>query len=758
MTNRRFSNSAQPLDTALNDLTTRLATHGTADFIGSAGNLQNVMSMESVDGAQLANARTSLNNARSNILAVLDNAKLSGKPSNAGVFSYSAEDAAPEANADASEENPLFTNAQLEAGAMVAVASEDPVAYAKAALDTTGSHKEGLINNTTAGDTVEMGYSDDAVSLEAYDDGNLKAYIPFSIMYNVLAARQGDFAEAFYPTLVVSPDQAGVEVSITRTMLYKEVRHQSSGKTTNFDRVNLLDAVQNPELLDNDSTRVYPVYQDGVNNDSFIDPAIVPPVSVTPDNLPVDTLPLLPGMEHNLLGLGQAAILGLQGELDSSDQLAHPVRLDDVYLRVTNKDGEASVIRVNVRSLPFSQFHKAQEGLDREVQLNFRNTQLMLSADTKDITGAPAAALQSVFTGATADHMANFRLTVTGNGNLEFGTIFVETTTGRVESVQLRTGDRTYEAETSATVIDAVKGGIKSIEFICFTLDLYRTNYNRRQRGTLVESTLYSERYATKLGSPITAITPPTDTRTATDLIAPVTATRIRNDNNAITKLFAYAETLDSLMVSYDKNLPRPEIEGISRHIIVPFYEHKRISMHNHLQSLRSADKPSDVNAVLVNIFKEVSYRALRDSNYEAALTAQTGVVGQLPRLLIGTNPVVAKHLMVNESGRLDTIKFDTKIVTTVDKRLGAPGTDSHEVFMTFTRPGTQLDPLSFGQFLWCPELVTTIQTSRNGGVSNEVMVQPRTYHMQMLPILMRITIDDLGDSLTGKTAIRTEY
>lgn len=753
MSNRRFSRNTQPLDKAIDQLTTQLNNQGVVGFVGATGQASNIMSMESIDGAQLKSAQSTIATAKENIRSILADAGLSGR-SEKNMFSYSAEDA----ESDKAEENPLFTDAQLEAGAMVAVASEDPVAYAKAALDTTASHSEGFINNTTANDTVEMGYSDDAVSLEAYDDSNLKAYIPFSIMYNVLAARQGEFAEAFYPTLVVSPDQAGVEVAITRTMLYKEVRHSSTGKTTNFDRVNLLDAIQNPELLDNDSTRVYPVYQDGVNNEHFVDPAVVAPVSVTPDNLPVDTLPLVPAMEHNLLGLGQAAILGLQGELDSSDQLAHPVRLDDLFLEVTNADDEASIIRVNVRTLPFSQFHKAQEGLDREIQLNFRNSQLVLSAETLDVDGVPAAALQSVFTGPTAEHMVNFRLTVAGNGNLEFGTILVENASGRVEGVSVRTTDRTYEAETSATVVDEIKAAIKSIKLVGYTLDAYRTNFNRRQRGTLVESTYFSERYATKLGSPITAITPPTDTRTATDLVAPVTATRIRNDNNAITKLFAYAETLDALMVSYDKNLPRPEIEGISRHLIVPFYEHKRFSMHDHLQSLRSADKPSDVNAVIVNVIREMSYRALRDSNYEAALAAQTGVVGQLPRLLIGTNPVVAKHLMVNESGRLDTIKFDTKVVTTVDKRLGTPGTDAHEVFMTFTRPGTQLDPLSFGQFLWCPELVTTIQTSRNGQVSNEVMVQPRTYHMQMLPILMRLTIDDLGDSLTGKTAILTEY
>jgi hypothetical protein len=275
-------------------------------------------------------------------------------------------------------------------------------------------------------------------------------------------------------------------------------------------------------------------------------------------------------------------------------------------------------------------------------------------------------------------------------------------------------------------ILAAMSSEIKSIEFVAYELDANRSNLNRAQRGDLTDTFEEREMYSVGLSTPITAIIPTTDTRTTSDLLGPITATRLRNDNNAITKLYSYSAELEEARISYDKHLPRNNtVEGIARWVMTPFYERINVSILDMMNNLRTADKQVDVQMTMVNLIREVIYRGYRDSNYETALRMQTGVEGEKPKVLIGTDTVLANHLIIQGDNRLAGLNFESEIYTSVDRRLGEFGTDVHDIFITLTR-GIPLDPMSFGTFLWMPELATTLQISREGGrTSNEVMVQP---------------------------------
>lgn len=737
LSNRRTRRQSGLLNT-VNHFASTMASQGNA-FIGQ-GSLQNVLSLEShADGNTYANAyasaETALGAARQHVIESLS---VGGYlPTMGGTVSL--EDA---------EGNPVFTDAQLNAGALAAIAAEDPAAYASKALAAINEREGGYANENS--DTTEFDYHNEAVSMEAYDATNIRNHLPFSVFFNTLAARQNEFCEAFFPTVTLTPDQIGVELSVSTTMVYNEVRHQHTGKPTDFGRVNLLDAIVDPTILAGEETRIYPIFQDTINNDMFATGIAKEEIEL--EGIKHETAPYKPGIEINIIGLSQAAILGMQGESDSSDSVAGGVRLQNIYLKITSAANKSSIIRYPLEGLPYTLFHSNQEGLDRGVQLNFRNDTLPLSAITEDVDGQPAEALDIFRQSAYANYAANMKINVSGNGNLEFGTFETNASVASVRSVVVRGADGIVRPADEQTDINAITNSITKIEYIGYDLKAYRSNLNRRQRGKLVENVEQREKYAVRLGSPVTAIIPPTDTRTSTDLVAPINTQRLRNDINGVTKLLAYADQLNALKVSYEKHLPRPQIEGIGRHLVIPFYDHIEVSMHDYIQNQRTQDKSADISQALVNLIREPLYRGIRDSRYEPALTALTGVVGSKPTVIIGTTPVLAKYLIVPGDTRLASIQYESKVVTTLDKRIGQPGTDVHEIFITLTRPNETLDPLSFGTFIWIPELATTLKATRDGSTSSEVMVQPRTLHLNQLPFLIRITVRDLGEAMLQKS------
>jgi hypothetical protein len=62
-------------------------------------------------------------------------------------------------------------------------------------------------------------------------------------------------------------------------------------------------------------------------------------------------------------------------------------------------------------------------------------------------------------------------------------------------------------------------------------------------------------------------------------------------------------------------------------------------------------------------------------------------------------------------------------------------------------------DPLYFGAHGWMSELIATMPVSRGGQVSKEATVQPRTLHINNMPVLAIITVQGLTKVLVDRTA-----
>jgi len=285
---------------------------------------------------------------------------------------------------------------------------------------------------------------------------------------------------------------------------------------------------------------------------------------------------------------------------------------------------------------------------------------------------------------------------------------------------------------------------------IGYDLKAARTNSNRRTRGLMLDTLETTNRFAIPLGAPLSAPSPIGSNRDARDLEALISAARIRNSNNAVTTLLNYADTLKAYVGGSKRKDAVPSIEGMGRFLVKPFYEEVTLDLATEITSIRDMDRAQDINSLLVNAIRDVAYRMYRDSAYQPALNASpTG--SQKARLLIGTDIVLQRHLMVTGDTRTFGIAFeDHKIVSTFDSRMEG------KIILTFTRDGAQdgPDPLCFGTHAWIPELASSVMVNRDGATYPEAMVQPRNRHINHLPVMAVINVTGLEEALTKKTGI----
>lgn len=647
-----------------------------------------------------------------------------------------------------------LSEAQIDAGAIALLANANPSLYAQNAYkmkNTVSTESLVVVEPTISGIGGSLDYRNELnASLEAFSEQELKQHIAFSIAYNVQAARQDEFSEAFYPTTVVTPDQAGLDITVRQIVVFNEVRHKLNGKTLSFNRTNLIDAVIDASILANESTKLVPHYVTGPdgNTDNFVPVASVPSTVVKIDGFDIPTGALIVSKSIGLIGVSQHAGLLGAGILDHTDTVDARANLDTLYVQFGGEATDpASVVPFKVSRLPRSGFNKSVEGNFKEMSLQFTTADLTLSSDTKDV--ANAAPADDNFDVITTNNLrVKLAVKVSGTLNTEIGDVNVWATKVEVAGVYDEDGT---EVSVASGIGAAAVAQLGEISVLGYTLDARRNNENRRTRGLQVDSTEYTERFTIPFGPPVSTPAPVGSNRDASDMTQLITTTRIRNSNNAVTTLLNYAEVLKATVAGINGNMPVPQIEGIGRLLIKrPFYEEVEVNVMDQINSTKSHERAVDVQGILVNVIRDVAYRMYQESGYQPALDALTGGDAAKPTLLIGTDQQLVRHLMIEGDSRTTGIGLDSKIVVSADSRV------RYNIYLTFTRPEqTGPDPLSFGTHAWMPELASAITVSRNGANIKEAMVQPRSRHINNLPILAVIKVD--AESLKEALSLKTE-
>lgn len=624
------------------------------------------------------------------------------------------------------------------AGAVAALAAGNPLAYAKRAISMESSVPAGTM-------LVEQDFTDTDYRLkpamEAFDEKELNDYMPYTIAFNVFASRQDEFSEKFYPTVVLPPDQPGIDMTLQRVLVFSEKRHPTTGAQMDFKKRNLTDAAVDPSVLADESTRLVPYRNpDDSTAANFIIEASHPGSVIRISDIDVPTAPLAFNRTINVIGLSQYGPLLGNGVYSNHDALDNRLNIDAIYM--IPAVGEPAV-KLPTDGLPRSGFVKGPEGNGRDMLLNFPIRDIVINAQTRAIDTTMVDAFAAV---VANNWTVRLSLQLAGNANLELGNVMVGAMGLQVTSIQ--NPDQSMVSTTSGAGA-TFKALVEAMVLGGYDLRASRTNSDRRTRGLLLDTTYEVERNTVPLGAPISVAKPPIDGNDASDLKALIAAARQRNSNMAVSKLFRYADHLER----YTKG-PRllgevPTVEGIARYAVVPFFERHVLNLEGMINSTESHKKAEDVSAVLINAIREVTYRAYRDSRIQTALDQLTGQSGEIPSLIVGTDPVIVRHLMVaGDTRTFGSIFNGAEVVVSQDFRV------RNKIILTFGRKSTDgPDALSFGCHAWMPELVGTLMVNRGGSTIRETMVQPRNLHFNNLPVMAILEIQNLSKVLTDKIA-----
>lgn len=595
-------------------------------------------------------------------------------------------------------------------------------------------------------------------SWEAFDDRNMDNHLPFSITFNVQAARQDAFGELFYPTVVATPDQNGIDILVKRLMVFNEIRHGIEGKPIDplEYRVNAIKAYIDHTILAADYTIATPVYYTGnaENNSHFADPLEVAPVDVVLKGGEVlKTAPLMPGMDHNLISLSQTPAQLTAGNKDFTASLDHRITINKIYVRVTDVvdvGTPKSIIPVSTERTPRNAYQRPHDGIDKSLALNFGTDTIALTGVTLDIAGNATAAGTAFLrsTPTLASYVLHLGLRMNGEANVEVGTVSFYAQPMVIKKVYQKLPNGSLVRITDAAIIATLTAR--------FTFDMayaepvaHLSNVDRRDRGLMVTTVEHFERFAIPLQSPITCPLPMTSTGTGGDVAAPINIARIRNSNNAVTKALAYIDHLDTAGVTNQPSDIVLDIEGPGRWMVNAYLHKENIDMLTLVQSLNSQDRRADVQAALVNKIAERVYDAVQKSGYMPALMSLNGNTPELPTVAIGTDTYTQQFLMINGDTRTISIGFNHEIETTQDRRMYG------KILVTLVRKNiTGVDILNFGNFIWMPELATELNMTRYNGAVKEVMIQPRSLHINTCPIAILFTLDNLSTVVTDQLAI----
>lgn len=628
--------------------------------------------------------------------------------------------------------NMQFNRAQRESAKIGAVLASNPIAASKVAtFDATAN-------------VIRSNQGTERLAMEGYDDRNNKVTARYTVAYNLYAPRQDVFGETLFPTVTIAPDQPGFTTSIDLVYLIDQVRRSVKGEQDKYGRRNVIHALRDPSILRNDATAVIPVFRDS-NKHVFVPETVISPSTVRKNGEEITTQPLLfSAPTFSLLGVSQTDLELSVAEQNQTDVLDTAISLKTVYLQVGDETSK-EVIAFDVTNTAGSTFNETPQGDDRKMVLNLDLNDLIINRNTKLHGGGALTTLQPIVTG---DFMVRLKVQVGMSVLLDISDINAMASPVSVVEVIDQAGQVHVP---SSTAVKGIVDLFKNMRLIGYELNARRINSNRRTIAQLLESRIYSQNYAVPTYAPFTVQRPQSageqnDTSSVNSLVQ---AARAMTQAHAVFKLME-ADRILSSSIDKRRNIHTvTELMGVSRMIVTPFYEHHSVPVYDTVASLKSHELAADTRAVLVNLLRDVAFRAHRDSGLQQAMDAVYGGAAPRPVVILATDQYIEQYLHVTGDLRTLADKFDVKIVSTPVMEMYG------KIFLTFGNFDPALEgqpnPFHFGNMAWRPETVMAFPTYRDGQTSMEITVQPTFLHVVNLPILARIDVTGLSDAMTKK-------
>lgn len=579
-------------------------------------------------------------------------------------------------------------------------------------------------------------FSERRVSLENFDDKDNRNAKVTSMAYNLNAAQQNEFGETFFPSVTISNDQVGIAVSIRLISVIKDFTRNADASLADFRRRNVVRALLDYTILKNDSNKLVPQYS--TQTAQWFD-AGIGSFSRDVEGVAHTTGALVVNKEiGDLIRLGYPE--ATTHALNQGDTIDPAVGVAAVYAVIG-----ASKVRLSLKAYKRAGFLAAPEDDSRLQNLNLALDTLAITPTMKQFNGAAMGAELAVL--ATNKWTVQLKLNLSGNIHVAKGNGRVDVTEFSLVSIKDEDGE---SVNITAGDGKAIADAIKKEAIVGWDIDGRLSNLNRRQRGQIMDTTVYNQVWTVPLRSPITYPRPVNSTSEtdAADLAVLVSTTHARTSNEAVTTLFDAADMFEEYAthVKHDLDAIPPERFGVTRLLVRPTYKTKTVDLTAILNNQNSHEKEKDIAAEMMLQIKNVAYEMYRDSGFQAFVeSGAAGVTGN-PTILIGTDPYTSRFIFVPGDTRTVGPDFAFKVVTTPDERFQG------NIAVAFGYPELfkgEINPAHFGNMLWASETVLVLQMNRSGDAQKETTVQPRFRHIVNVPVLGWLIVKGLPEVIT---------
>lgn len=703
---------------------TTFASSATAASIG-----KNVINIESIAGDTVA--KTTLRETAQDLLN--------------SITSFATESFGVVAAGDKSQiKQHGYSNAQLKAATIAAMMGHN----VKEAIDAPTQPLLSIEGVEVVSGRGGIPYARRA-STESYDQSSITSSITNSIGFNLEAAGQGPLAEAFFPTVVIPPNESGMFVSIDQGLLMDDAKRNINGAITNFNRVNVIRAQVYPELLNNDATDLVPVVRDDSKH-LFVDEALLAPITrKMDDGSNIVTSALKIGAKFDLMALSHTDVLASKGLPDLTDPIDTGVMLDEIFVKIGD-GASAEVIKFKVKELSTATYYAAQQGDWRDQVLSFENSSLKVDKNVTKADGTASTLLAPLVSGA---YEARLSIQLSGKLNLQFGTGSVYGPPVEISTLS-KAGVLVSTTAGPGAGIAALFDGA---EVVGYTLAAKRANLNKRQRGQVIDTNTKKTYYALNLLAPITAVRPhgAGDANDARDLSFLIYTCKTRSTIDAIEKIQETAALLKSMKGEYHRDGETTETFGMARFLLDPYYAYDHYIAPTVVDSIKSHERAEDIQASLVNLIRDHVFKMWQLSAYGPASASQNGGKEQIPTVLIACDPRIEQYLNITGDLRLLGDKFPVKVVSDVNKNLRG------KLYISFgnmeTAAAGVVNVLHFGTTMFRPEMTMILPISRDGQTSREITVSPAFRHIVHLPLMIEMDVEGIEDVVNAKLPIVTK-
>lgn len=600
----------------------------------------------------------------------------------------------------------------------------------------------------------------DLLSKEAFVN-NVQPYVDrdINIAYNMLAVVQDPLIDAFFPTVIRTPDKQQFSFRISIDSFFQGYRHPEGNVIANekLGRRPLMEVVRNPFVLLRDELRLVPAYiEDGANptKDFFVPKEKVVPTTVVIGDRDVMTNPLKfeSGVDYNLLGMSKINGI-LEGIVDETDGIDPSVKLKNLFIQL--KDGNNHVVKYETANVDSSVFVPTLVGNNNEFQLTFKSNDFVITHGIQNTLGAAITDFNDLL--GTDESGYHLRCTVeaTMKLNLETGTVTVVGGYVRPYKATKWTKD-VKGAQTEPEAISLTDATLKGyltqlkLSIVGFELDAFHNNQNLRAMGTILDSDFYVAFFRMLPKAPIRVqhrITADKDDEFPT-VEKLVTATRTRRLADGYRTLEDFEKTLidmlrnNSRVGDYDYTT---NLSGVGARVLKPFYERTTFDPKDQVIYTDTRNFMDNLRMAFVNQLQLTASRMVQDSHWLVASAMLNGGTAKKPKIIIGTSQFLASFL--NTTGDLKVLGdyFECEVVTSVLDIM------RDRIYMTVVGE-TDADQdgfgvLNFGHTFVLPDVVVKLSPHAMNGTQRETtVVIPRYQHVPNTNVLARFDVVGLEE------------